>query len=167
MRSLPPPEEPDFDPPLHPRPEKKPRLEKQHNQLHFANVTHFGKQVLDWYWSRQSEVYIFVETHLDPQQHQQTCQYFTIRGTALPNEGNTTGTHGGILELGDPSCGLTALESFTLQGCGYQAFLWQTTDCAILVAGVYMKTGENLQSDTNGTILARLMAPIQTTPTSS
>ena len=143
IRSLPPPEEPDFDPPLHPSPEKKPRLEQQHNQLHFANVINFGKQVLDWYWSRQSEVYIFVETHLDPQQRQQTCQYFTIRGRtafgapAMPNEGNT-GTHAGILVVGDPSSGLTPLESFTIQGCGYQAFLWQATECTILVAGVYL-----------------------------
>lgn len=44
--------------------------------------------------------------------------------------------HGGILILGDQSCGLTPLEAFTLQGCGYQAFLWQATECTILVAGV-------------------------------
>ena len=124
--------------------------------------------MLDWYWSRQSEVYILVETHLDPQQHQQTCQYFTIRGRtafgtpAVTNESNT-GTHGGILVLGDPSCGLTPLESFTNQGCGFQAFLWQATECTILVAGIYMKTGETLQSDTNATILARLLALIQAT----
>ena len=133
IRSLPPPEEPDFDPPLHPSPEKRPRMEQQHNQLHFANVTNFGKQALDWHWSRQSEVYIFAETHLDPQKHQQTCQYFTIRGRtafgapAMPNE-DDTGTHGGLLVLGDPSSGLTPLDAFTIQGCGYQAFLWQATE---------------------------------------
>ena len=82
LRSLPPPEEPDFDPPLHPSPEKKARLEQRHNNLHFANVTHFGRQVLDWYWSRQSEIYVMVETHLE-QQHQQTCQYFSIRELPL------------------------------------------------------------------------------------
>ena len=168
IRSLPPPEEPDFDPPLHPSPEKKPRLEQTHNQLHFGNVTNFGKQVLDWYWSRQSEVYIFVETHLDPQKRQQTCQYFTIRGRtafgtpAQPNEDNT-GTHGGILVPGDQSCGLTPLESFTLQGCGFQAFLWQATECTILVAGVYLKMGENIQSETNATIIAKILALIEAT----
>ena len=168
LRSLPPPEEPDFDPPLHPSPEKKARLEQRHNNLHFANVTHFGRQVLDWYWSRQSEVYVLVETHLDPQQHQQTCQYFSIRGRtafgtpAQANESNT-GTHGGILVLADPSCGLTPLESYTNQGCGFQAFLWQATECTILVAGTYMKTGETLQSDVNATILARLLALAQAT----
>ena len=168
IRSLPPPEEPDYDPPLHPSPDKRPRLEQAHNQLHFGNVTNFGKQVLDWYWARQSEVYIFVETHLDPQKHQQTCQYFTIRGRtafgtpAQPNEDNT-GAHGGILVLGDQSCGLTPLESFTLHGSGYQAFLWQATECTILVAGVYLKTGENIQTDTNATIIAKLLALVEAT----
>lgn len=67
-------------------------------------MTNFGKQVIDWYWTRQSEVYIFAETHLDPQKHQQTCQYFTARGRtacgtpAWPNEDNS-GTHTGILML--------------------------------------------------------------------
>ena len=35
LRSLPPPEEPDYDPPLHPSPEKRPRREQHHNKLHF------------------------------------------------------------------------------------------------------------------------------------
>ena len=146
LRSLPPPEEPDFDPPLHPSPDKR-RLEQQRNNLHF---------------------YTLVETHLDPQQHQQTCQYFSIRGRtafgtpAQANESNA-GSHGGILVLGDPSCGLTPLESYTNQGCGFQAFLWQATECTILVAGTYMKTGETLQSDVNATILARLLALVQAT----
>ena len=46
LHSLPPPEEPDFDPPLHPSPEKRPRLEQQHNQLHFANVTNLANRFL-------------------------------------------------------------------------------------------------------------------------
>ena len=75
-------------------------------------------------------IHIFVETHLDPQRHGEMCQYFTIRGRtafgtpASPNSDNT-GTHGGILVLADPSCCLTDLDSFTMHGCGYQAFLSQ------------------------------------------
>ena len=68
-----------------------------------------------------------------------------------------------ILVLGDQSCGLTPLEAFTIQGCGYQAFPWQATECAILVAGVYLKTGENIQSENNATILAKLLALIEAT----
>ena len=123
---------------------------------------------MDWYWARQSEVHIFVETHLDPQKHLQTCQYFTIRGRtafgvpAHPNEDNS-GSHGGILFLGDQACGLTPLESYTSQGCGYQACLWQATDCTILLAGVYLKTGETIQSDTNATILAKLLKLVEAT----
>ena len=42
IQMLPPAEEPDSDPPLHP--EKRPRLEQ--TQLHYANVTTFGRQVI-------------------------------------------------------------------------------------------------------------------------
>ena len=168
VRSLPPPEEPDYDPPLHPSPEKRPRLEQEHSQLHFANITTFGKQFLDWFWARQSEVHIFVETHLDPQRHQEICQYFSIRGRVAfgaPAQVNQegTGNSGGILILGDQASGLTPLAAYTQQGCGFQAFLWQATECTILVAGVYMKTGEGLQTDTNATILAKLLALVEAT----
>ena len=168
IRSLPPPEEPDYDPPLHPSPEKRPRLEQEHSQLHFANITTCGKQFLDWFWARQSEVHIFVETHLDPQRHQEICQYFSIRGRVAfgtPAQVNQegTGNSGGILILGDQSSGLTPLAAYTQQGCGFQAFLWQATECTILVAGVYMKTGEGLQTDTNATILAKLLALVEAT----
>ena len=168
IQRLPPPEEPDFDPPLHPSPEKKPRLEQTHNRIHYANITNFGRQVTDWYWTRTSEPYIFVETHLDPQQHEQTCQYYTARGRtafgtpAWPNS-DTTGTHGGILVLGDQSSCLTPVDSFTIQGCGYQAFLWQATDLTVLIAGIYLRTNESIQSEVNATIIAKLLSLLQAT----
>ena len=46
LHDLPPPEEPDYEPPLHPSPNKRARLEQDHNVLHFGNVTNFGRQVL-------------------------------------------------------------------------------------------------------------------------
>ena len=151
IRSLPPPEEPDYDPPLHPSPEKRPRLEQEHCQLHFANITTFGKQFLDWYWARQSEVHIFVETHLDPQRHQE-----------LPLEHQHKSTRKELAtQVASSSLqtsGLTPLESYTHQGCGYQA-----SECTILIAGVYLKTGEGIQSDTNATILAKLLALVEST----
>ena len=165
LRSLPPPEEPDYDPPLHPSPEKRPRHEQQHNKLHFANVTHFGRQVLDWYLvtperglRRGGEIFgpTATSTNVPVLHHRGRTAFGT---PAMANDTNT-GSHGGILVLADPSCGLTPLESYTNQGCGFQ---WQATDCAILVAGTYMKTGETLQSDTNATILARLLALVQAT----
>ena len=42
-RGLPPPEEPDYDPPLHPSPPKKARKAQAHNKMHYANVTNFGR----------------------------------------------------------------------------------------------------------------------------
>ena len=112
LHGLPPPEEPDFDPPLHPSPTKRARFEQDHNVLHFGNVTNLGRQVIEWYWTRESGTYIFAETHLDPQKHYEICQYFSIRGRtafgtpAEPNQDHT-GTHGGLLALADPASGLT------------------------------------------------------------
>lgn len=91
------------------------------------------------------------------------CQGRTAFGTAAcPNDDNT-GTHGGILVLADPSCGLTPLEAHTTQGCGFQAFLWQATERTILVAGLYLRTNESLHSDTNASIVARLLSLLQAT----
>ena len=167
-RSLPPPEEPDYEPPLHPSPPKRARLAQSHNKLHYANVTNFGRQVIDWYWTREGEVHIFAETHLDPQRHGEICQYFTIRGrtafgTPAATNCDNNGTHGGLLVLADPSSCLTELEAFTLQGCGYQSFLWQATDSTILVIGLYLRNSETLQSDTNAAIIGRILALITAT----
>ena len=163
LHGLPPPEEPDYEPPLHPSPVKRARLEQDHNVLHFSNVTNFGRQVLEWYWTRDSGIYIFAETHLDPQKHWETCQYLTVRGrlafgTPADLNKENTGTHGGLLVVADAACGVTQFEAYTIHGCGFQSFLWQATECTILVIGLYMRTGETLQSATNAAIMSRLLA---------
>ena len=168
LQGLPPPEEPDFEPPLHPSPLKRARHEQQHNVLHFGNVTNFGKQVIEWYWTRDSGVYIFAETHLDQQRHHELCQYCSIRGRTVfgtPAESNpdNTGTHGGMLVLADPASGLTPFEAYTNSGCGYQSFLWQATETTILVIGIYLRTGETFQSEVNSDILANLLALLTNT----
>ena len=77
-------------------------------------------------------VHIFAETHLDPQRHCEICQYFTIRRRTAFG----TPAHGGLLVLADPSSCLTDLEAYTIQQCGYHAFLWQ--------ASWYPRTNETL-----------------------
>ena len=163
LHGLPPADEPDFDPPLHPSPVKRARYAQDHNSLYYANVTNLGKQVIEWYWTRDSGIYIFVETHLDPQKHWELSQYFSIRGRTVfgtPAEPNQeqTGTHGGIMVIADPACGLTPFQSYTNKGCGYQSFLWQATETTILVVGLYLRTGETFQSDINSDILAPLLS---------
>ena len=105
-RALPPPESPDYDPPLHGTPPKKARFTQEHMRLNVGNLTAFGKSTLDWYWTRDNEIYVMVETHLDQQKHQSMCQYFEVRGRhafGYPAHANSTndGTHGGILIIYD------------------------------------------------------------------
>lgn len=117
-------------------------------RLHCANVTSFAKQVLDWLWSRDNELSILLETHLDQQKHASMCQYFEVRGRqafGAPAHSNpdNEGTHGAIFILHDRSHGITDLES--IERCGYHAFLWEAKARSLLVVAVYFKTNENLQ----------------------
>ena len=151
-RALPPPESPDFDPPLHGTPPKKARF----TRLNVANITAFGKNTLDWYWAGD-EIYVFVETHLDQQKHYTMRQYFEVRGRhafGYPAQSNSSG----ILIIHDTAHGITKLEHFEIEGCGYQAFLWEAKARSILVAAVYFKTNETIQGTTNSQILARILA---------
>lgn len=52
-------------------------------RLHCANITNFGKQILDWIWSRDNEIYILLETHMDQQRHASMRQYFGVRADML------------------------------------------------------------------------------------
>ena len=97
-------------------------------KLHVANITTFGRHTLDWLWSRDSDIHIMVETHLDKQKHNTLCQYFEVRGKrafGLPAHTNSTneGNHGGILILHSNHHGVTQMENYHIEGCGYQAFL--------------------------------------------
>ena len=74
--------------------------------------------------------------------------------TNATNEGN----HGGILILHDTFHGTTQLEPYHLEGCGYQAFLWEAKARSIPVAAVYFKTNETIQGTTNSQLLARILA---------
>ena len=58
----------------------------------------------------------------------------------------------------DTAHGLTQLEAFEVEGCGYQAFLWEAKARSILVVAVYLKTNESIQGATNAQILARILA---------
>ena len=63
----------------------------------------------------------------------------------------------------DTAHGLTQLEAFDIEGCGYQAFLWEAKARTILVVAVYFKTNETIQGATNSQILARILALLQAT----
>ena len=167
-RALPAPETPDYDPPLHGTPPKKAKFTQDKMRLHVANITSFGRRTLDWYWSRDNELYVFVETHLDSQKHHSMCQYFEVRGRhafgyPAHNNPNNEGNHGGILILYDTAHGLSKVENFDIEGCGYQAFLWEAKARSLLVIAVYFKTNENLQGPTNSKLLARILALIDAT----
>lgn len=49
-------------------------------RVHVANITSFGKHTLDWLWSRDNELHVLVETHLDRQKHSSMCQYLEVCG---------------------------------------------------------------------------------------
>ena len=77
---------------------------------------------------------------------------------------HTGGTkpHGGMLVIADPASGVTQFEAYTNQGCGFQSFLWQATETTILVIGLYLRTGETLQSETNAAIMQSCLLALLT-----
>ena len=120
-------------------------------RLYFANCTSFGKQVIEWYW--ECELYIFVETHLDQQQHASACQYFTTRGRqaiGMAAAKNTTNdaTHGGIL-IGDHTEGPTLIDSYDVNGCGFVACLSQQRELPLLLVAVCLKRSDTLATGTH------------------
>ena len=93
-------------------------------RIHVANITSFGRHTLDWYWSRDNELYVFVDLRSEAD------TLLDIRPTA--NEGN----HGGVLILHDTAHGISKFENFDIEGSGYQAFLWEAKARSILVIAV-------------------------------
>ena len=63
----------------------------------------------------------------------------------------------------DTAHGLTQLEAFEIEGCGYQAFLWEAKARTILVVAVYFKTNKTIQGTTNAQILARILGLLDAT----
>ena len=166
QRALPAPETPDYDPPQHGTPPKRAKHTQDSMKLHVANITTFGRHTLDWLWSRDNDIHIMVETHLDKQKHNTLCQYFEVRGKhafGLPahTNCNNDGNHGGILILHSNHHGVTQLENYHIEGCGYQAFLWDAKARSILVIAVYFKTNETIQGPTNSQLLGRLLALVE------
>lgn len=62
--------------------------------------------------------------------------------------------------LRDTAHGISQVENFDIEGCGYQAFLWEAKARSILVVAVYFRTGESIQGPNNSQILARTLALI-------
>ena len=99
------------------------------------------------------------------------CQYFEVRGLrafGAPAHSNTNndGARGGVLILHDTAHGITDVESFHIEGCGYHAFLWEAKARSILVAAVYFKTNESVQGPTPNSLrdsLPRSRPPIDST----
>ena len=89
------------------------------------------------------------------------CQYFEVGGRhafGYPPHSNATneGTHGGILILHDTAHGISQVEHYAIEGCG-----WEAKGRSILVIAVYFKTNETLQGQTNSKLLARILTLLQ------
>ena len=148
-------------------PPKKARFaetSKQLLQVHFANVTQFGKSVQEWFWSRPADVHLFTETHLDEQRTEQQMQYFQVRGRngyGHPAHSNENGgNHGGFLVLHMPHHLSHFLDAFTIDGCGWIAFVLSFQELQIAFFSIYFKCEEGLQGRTNSKLLARLLGVI-------
>ena len=141
-------------------PAKKQRTESR-MQVDYCNVTNYGKQVEKWAMTLQRPTFL-AETHLGVETLNAKVQFLNTRGKrtlAMPAQptGNG-GTHGGLMLVYDRDDMIHKVADFSENGHGWLAAQWAFQDWSIIIVGVYMKSGENIQGHTNAKVWASLIA---------
>ena len=127
----------------------------------FANVTQLGQQVRQWLVGRERKPTFLVETHLSPDDHDKTMQWFATRGfgvlgqaAALSPKG---GTHGGMILLYPAHLHIHYVQKQLIDGCGWYAVHGSFDNFALVVVMAYFKCGEGIQGQTNTLLWSGLM----------
>ena len=128
----------------------------------FANVTQLGQQVRQWLLGRDRKPTFLVETHLSPDDHDKTMQWFATRGfgvlghaAAISPKG---GTHGGMILLYPSHLHIHYVQKQLIDGCGWYAVHWSFDNFALVIAMTYFKCGEGIQGQTNTLLWSGLLA---------
>lgn len=127
----------------------------------FANVTQLGQQVRQWIIGRNRKPIFLVETHLGPEDHEKTLQWFATRGfgvlgqaAALSPKG---GTHGGMILLFPTHLHIHFVQKQLIDGCGWYAVHWSFDNFALVIVMAYFKCEEGIQGPTNTLLWSGLM----------
>lgn len=127
----------------------------------FANVTNLGQAVRQWLSSRERTPIFLAETHLSPEDHEKTAQWFNTRSfgvlgqpAAISPKG---GTNGGLMLVYPAHLHFHYIQKQIIDGCGWFAVHWTFENFDLILVMVYFKCGEGVQGATNSILWSGLL----------
>ena len=134
--------------------------------LAIANITKWRQEILQWFQQTGSDCLLAQETHLDLDQVQQAKSALLTAGLHSFWAGATpeNRTKGGLVVATPWQTHPRLVHSFTIEGCGFLAVELPRVRWRLVVISVYLQSGIGLSAEPNATILAHLLALVQTLP---
>ena len=134
--------------------------------LAIANITKWRQEILHWFQQTSSDCLLAQETHLNLDQVTQAKSALQTAGLhsfwagATP----TNRTKGGLVVATPWQAHPRLVHSFTVDGCGFLAVELPRVQWRLVVISVYIQSGSGLTTEPNATIMAHLLALVQTIP---
>ena len=134
--------------------------------LAIANITKWRQEILHWFQQTGSDCLLAQETHLNLDQVTQAKSALQTAGLhsfwagATP----TNRTKGGLVVATPWQAHPRLVHSFTIDGCGFLAVELPRVQWRLVVISVYLQSGSGLHTEPNATIMAQLLALVQTIP---
>ena len=149
-----------FEPPT-----KKGRHPHQEIDICYANITQWTKDAKEWMIQQDHSIVMMVETHLNGVKleaaHNDLCRHRwqpTLLEASDTGRGGNSGGHLFTVREGQSAY---KLHSFDLQGNGFLANVLQRQQMELVLVTLYLKCGEDLNSQANATVLGQLAAFLQ------
>ena len=141
-----------FEPPM-----KKARHPNQEIEILYANITQWTKESKEWLIQQPHSVVMMVETHLNHSKmdgaHNELCRHRWQPTFLAAHDTGRGGNSGGqLFGLREGQSGYL-LHSYDLDGNGFLANVLERQQWELALISVYLKTGEDLNSKANSTVL--------------
>ena len=135
--------------------------------LAIANITKWRQEILQWFQQTGSDCLLAQETHLDLDQVKQAKSALLTAGLhsfwagATPDEPHQRRACGRHALADAPEAGPFL---HNVEGCGFLAVELPRVRWRLVVITVYLQSGTGLSTEPNATVLAHLLALVQTIP---
>ena len=143
-------------------PSKRPRLSGEGIEVFYSNITQWNNQAKEWLLQQPHQTVVMVETHLHGLKLEQAkaalCRSRWQAEFLQAYETGRGGNSGGQLFCCREGQSAYQLHQFDLEGNGFLANVLQRQKWEIVLVSIYLKCGEDLNSQANATILGELAA---------
>lgn len=121
-----------------------------------------GQAVRQWVGGRSRTPIFVAETHLDPDDHQETAQWLSARGFGVLGapaaQSPKGGTFGGLMIIYPAHKHFHHVQQQMIDGCGWVATMWTFSNLQLIMIVAYFKCGEGVQGKTNAALRAGLIS---------